>query len=352
MSRKQQKKTFRVVRLFAVAVLLMAGYLVFEIKRAPVSQPAESSALPGQEEILYEVPRNIGVSALAADLAAKGLIGNARIFSLYLRVTRMDKKIRAGYYFLPPANSIFELAKQLTTGRMATKTITIPEGKASWEIYSILKGHYKLDSLRFDSLVQSGDFASTLGANARGLEGYLFPDTYVLPWDLTEEEVLKILYQRFRAVLAELDTSAAPFVKHGLHGFVTLASIVEKEAAVKSEQRLIAGVFLNRLEKGWSLGADPTVRFALRKLTGPLYVSELGSNSAYNTRKFAGLPPGPICSPGKEALLATLNPLETDMMYFVAKDDGTREHFFSKDGSQHNRFKSEAARNRKIRGQE
>ncbi len=332
--------------IFAGCILFLT-YSAFEITRIPPPGDSEMTRSPQTVEVLYEVPRNIGLSALAKDLAAKGLIGNARYFNLYLRLTRMDKRIRAGFYFLPASNSIYALAHRLTSGRMATKTITIPEGKASWEIYSILSGHYELDSLVFDSLVHNRDFAIRVGMDSNGLEGYLFPDTYVLPWELTEAEALLILSRRFKQVLGELDTAEAPILKHGLHGLVTLASIVEKEAAVESEQRLIAGVFWNRLEKGWTLGADPTVRYAIRKLTGPLYVSELNSNSPYNTRKFAGLPPGPICSPGRGALRATLNPLSTDMMYFVAKDDGSREHFFSKNGGEHNRFKAEAAANRK-----
>jgi UPF0755 protein len=134
-----------------------------------------------------------------------------------------------------------------------------------------------------------------------------------------------------------------------MNGWVTLASIVEKEAGVPSERPLIAGVFYNRLLQNWSLGADPTVRFVLRKLTGPITVKDLNVNSPYNTRRFTGLPPGPICNPGKGALLAALNPANTEMMFFVAKDNGSRQHFFSKNNTEHIRYKSVAAENRKNR---
>src|SRR5690606_4756239 len=122
--------------------------------------------------------------------------------------------------------------------------------KASWEIFGILKRYFPLDSAVFDSLVHSPEFARSLGIEAGSLEGYLFPDTYVVPWKLREAEVLRLLVSRFRQVTAELPLGESEFVKrHGLHGLVTLASIVEKEAAVKREQRLIAGVFHNRLQK-------------------------------------------------------------------------------------------------------
>ncbi|GBU26241.1 aminodeoxychorismate lyase [Fibrobacteria bacterium R8-3-H12] len=125
-----------------------------------------------------------------------------------------------------------------------------------------------------------------------------------------------------------------------------MASVVEEEAAVPQEQVQIAGVFLNRLRIGMPLGADPTVRFIFRNLTGPIYKSQLESNNPYNTRKFAGLMPGPISNPGRAAIEATLFPAQTESLFFVAKDDGSRGHFFSKTLSQHNSYKNTAAKNR------
>ena len=120
---------------------------------------------------------------------------------------------------------------------------------------------------------------------------------------------------------------------------VTLASIVEKEAEVAAERPRIAGVFINRLEKRMPLGADPTVRYIFRKFDGPLLASELNAASPYNTRKYAGLPPGPICSPGLASLKATVSPLKTNELYFVAKWDGSGEHEFSVTNEEHGRKK-------------
>jgi UPF0755 protein len=272
------------------------------------------------------------------------------VFRLFLRLTRQDRKIRAGYFYVRPSNSALDLAYKLTNGKMATQSITIPEGRASWEVYSILKAKFPLDSLKFDSLVHAPDFARACGVQAPDLEGYLFPETYVLPWRVTERDVIKVMVKRFLAVEKEFDLDAPMYRKYGQRGWVTLASIVEKEAAVPKEQDPIAGVFWNRLNQGWSLGADPTVRFAVRKPTGPLLVSDLNCDSPYNTRRFTGLPPGPICNPGRGALRAALRPMPTDKMYFVAKDDGSREHFFSVDNRDHLRFKEVAAGNRARRG--
>jgi UPF0755 protein len=132
----------------------------------------------------------------------------------------------------------------------------------------------------------------------------------------------------------------------GWHQVLTLASVVEEETGNPKERPLIAGVFHNRLRLDMPLGADPTVRFIFKNLTGPIYKSQLNSDNPYNTRKFKGLMPGPISNPGRHAIEATLRPDTTKMLYFVAKDDGSGEHFFSKSLEEHNRYKNIAAQNR------
>jgi UPF0755 protein len=352
---KKGKKAFSLSRGIALLVVGIAASLsvVWVLTAKSVPKPFSETGLeadPVSGDVLFEVPPKVSLTNLSQDLEAKGLIPNALVFKTFLRISRQDKKIRAGYFYVRPSNSTLEMALKLTSGKMATQVVTIPEGKTSWEIYSILKARFPLDSLRFDSLVNSPEFAKSCVTGAPSLEGYLFPDTYVLPWKVTERDVLKVMTRRFLDVIKEFNLDSPVYRTYGQRGWLTLASIVEKEAAVASEQDPIAGVFYNRLVQGWSLGADPTVRFAVRKPTGPLYVSDLNSDSPYNTRKFTGLPPGPICSPGRGALRAALNPMKTDKMYFVAKDDGSREHFFSVDNSNHVRFKDVAASNRQKRG--
>jgi UPF0755 protein len=334
-----------------LAALIFSITTLLTLKSTP--KPSSVTGLevdPVNGTLLYQVPAKANLKSLAKDLESKGLITNALLFKYFLVLSRQDKKIRAGYFYIKPSNSIVDLAWKLTSGKMATQTITIPEGKTSWEIYAILMAKFPLDSLKFDSLIHSPEFTQYCKINAANLEGYLFPDTYVLPWKVTERDVIAVMVGRFREVIKEFKTDGPVYRQYGPRGWLTLASIVEKEAAVASEQDLIAGVFYNRLRLGWSLGADPTVRFAVRKPTGPLYVSDLDNDSPYNTRKFTGLPPGPICNPGRGALRAALNPLVTDKMFFVAKDDGSREHFFSVNNTDHLHYKTIAAANRLKRG--
>jgi UPF0755 protein len=174
------------------------------------------------------------------------------------------------------------------------------------------------------------------------------PNTYDFPYGTNEQIAIRILVRENLRLRDELEKKNSPVWKElgGWHGVLTMASVVEKEAAVPHERTRIAGVFMNRYRKGWPLGADPTVRFIFRNMTGPIYKSQLASDNPYNTRKFAGLMPGPIANPGRQAIEATLFPMQTEELFFVAKDDGSREHFFSKTNEEHNRYKDIAAKNR------
>jgi UPF0755 protein len=329
------------IKVFVMVALMAAasGYVLWG--KWPLFRDSDAP------RVLYEVPANISAGALVEDLHRQKLIAWPWALRMVLKATGWETQIRAGYYYLDSYNSVMDVAIKLTSGEMATRAMTIPEGKASWEIFGILNNYFPLDEVVFDSLVNSAEFAASLGVESPTLEGYLYPDTYIVPWKLTEQDLLAMLVNRFHEVVEDFELKDNAFVrKHGVHGLVTLASIVEKEAAVRREQRRIAGVFHNRLRKGWSLGADPTVRFAVRKMTATLRKDDLAVNSPYNTRRFIGLPPGPICSPGEAALRATLNPETTRMMFFVAKDDGSREHFFTETYADHIKYKDIAAENR------
>ena len=227
--------------------------------------------------------------------------------------------------------------------------ITIPEGRASWEIPAYLQKAYPdLSADRWNKLVQDPKFARSLGIEANSLEGYLLPDTYPFPIDADEETILKQMVAANLKVRDEMQKKPGSMwnTLGSWHKVLTLASVVEEETGIPEERPLIAGVFHNRLRIGMPLGADPTVRFIFKNLTGPIYKSQLNSDSPYNTRKFKGLMPGPISNPGRKAIEAALFPAKTEALYFVAKDDGSMTHFFSKNLSDHNRYKDVAAKNR------
>ena len=229
------------------------------------------------------------------------------------------------------------------------KEVTIPEGRASWEIPSyLMKAFPNLDTNRWNALIHDPKFTQSLGVSAKSLEGYLLPETYPFAVDADEEAIIKQMVSanlKLREQYKDMEGTMWDTLG-SWHKVLTLASVVEEETGKPDERPLIAGVFHNRLRIGMPLGADPTVRFIFKNLTGPIYKSQLNSNSPYNTRKFKGLMPGPISNPGRKAIEAALKPAKTDALYFVAKDDGSGTHFFSSNLKDHNKYKNIAAKNR------
>jgi UPF0755 protein len=186
-----------------------------------------------------------------------------------------------------------------------------------------------------DITTRAGDpaFARSHGIPAGSLEGYLFPDTYLFPRGVSAEAILTTMLQRFRSVFtAEWEQRAAQ-IGLTVHEVVTLASIIEKETGAPSERPLISSVFHNRLKKGMRLETDPTVIYGIRDFDGNLTRKHLETFTPYNTYVIKGLPPGPIASPGKDALEAALFPAQTGYFFFVSKNNGT--HHFSSSFEEH-----------------
>ena len=176
-------------------------------------------------------------------------------------------------------------------------------------------------------------FLDAYGIEGPSVEGYLFPDTYQFVRGMTPEEMLGKMVQRMRAKLTPETHGRARELGLSTHQLLTLASIIEREAIVKDEQRLIAAVFWNRLKIGMPLQADPTVQYAVAKERRALSRADLVVDHPYNTYVRPGLPPGPIASPGLEAIQAALAPAPVRYLYFVARDD--RRHYFSTTMEEH-----------------
>lgn len=296
-----------------------------------------------------------GTRQLAKRLVDEGRIPSwaEPVFRATARLRGMDRKLHPGIFRIHRKLSVWNALDILSGPGESGLKVTLPEGRTCQDMAGLL-GHSDIaDSAVFLKICQSPDSARKLGIPAASMEGYLFPDTYLFNGSESPMDVARALHKRFRKVLAEAgDTATSPvWRQYGMHGVATLASIVEREAAVRTEAPRIAGVFWLRLKQGIPLGADPTVRYALGKFTGSLTKSDLAFDSPYNTRLYAGLIPGPIANAGRDALRAAFQPdTAGGWLYFVAKDDGSREHFFAKDLNQHVRYKDQAARNRRTSG--
>lgn len=299
----------------------------------PVGEPVEMVVEPGRS--LWSVAR---------ELEETGVIRSRYALVLWLRLTGNEKNMQAGRCVFKEEESAVSAARKLLDAMPLESEVAIPEGLIIEQVAALLKEGLGIDSAAFSALCYDSSVAHSYGIDANSLEGYLFPDTYRFPPEPSIENVVERMVARFREMYARLGFDSSEHIVEGMgrHDYVTLASIVEKEAVLAEERSRIAGVFHNRLRLGYPLGADPTVRYALRKFSGPLRVSELETSSPYNTRKYVGLPPGPICSPGFGSLQAAADPMETDELYFVARWDGSGAHDFSTTHVEHNRKKRQA----------
>ncbi len=300
---------------------------------------------------------NLGEPArfISARLAAAGFIRDAELFNLYLRVNRLDRNIEAGSFMLAESMTMPEIAQELQQARFEEVLVTIPEGFRAEEIAERLAENFVIDGERFLtavrqprslSLFDDYDFLQRLPV-AASLEGYLFPDTYRFPVNVSEPEiVLASMLENFEK---RVGTDGLIGGSSGLSDYdlITLASIVEREAVQGDERPLIASVYLNRLNGacpdvgGRYLQADPTVQYA-KGTTGnwwwkPQKIEEYAEvQSLYNTYLNPGLPPGPIASPGLLAIEATKSPSQTVYCFFVATGDDGR-HAFARTLAEHER---------------
>lgn len=334
------KKLFILVTFAVLGLLVGTGVYFWK----QFNQPTINT-----QAVLVSIPMGSGPLAVGKVLQKKGVIQNVRTFQWYARLMGKSSALKAGHFDIPPQIPLKELLAILTGGRAASKKVTIPEGRASWEIFAILQNHYPhLDSATWNAHIFDSTLIQELEVPAKSLEGWLYPDTYHLPLAATEKELIVMLVKSMKRNLATLDNGPQSEFSNlgGWTQTLTLASIVEEETGKGTERARVAGVFHNRLRERMPLGADPTVRFIFRNLTGPIYKSQLASDNPYNTRRFPGLPPGPISNPGRKAIEAALYPQKSNELYFVAKDDGSGEHFFAPNLKMHNEYKAQAAKNR------
>lgn len=309
------KKLFFFVML--IAILAAGLYLWWQHALSPVDKKDATAKM-------FVVPQGSGIRAIANDLKQQGLIRDDLVFFLYVRKNGIDKKIQAGDFKLSPGMSSQQIAKALTMGSKDI-WITIPEGKRAEEVAEILKENIPTyDEAWVESL--------------KAHEGYLFPDTYLIPRDATIDQVTMLFTNTFEDKYKNIANNTN-LTKAEI---VTLASLIEREAKHDEDRPLISSVMHNRLDIDMPLQIDATVQYALgyspeeqtwwRK---NLSLSDLKFQSLYNTYAKTGLPPGPIANPGLEALEAAANPANTDYLYYITDKNGINR--YAKTGEEHNK---------------
>ena len=283
------------------------------------------------------IDRGMSARAIGDLLYERGLIRDARIFEWLARARKQAHKLEAGTYRLDGTRSTSALLEDLLRAPIQTQRVTIPEGLTRHETASQLSRQTTLDSARIVALTEDRAFLSGLGIEAPTMEGYLFPETYFLDLDATEEEVVARMFDEFRVVFADSLHRRLPMIGMSLHQAVTLASIVEREARIPAERPVISAVFQRRLDFNRRLESCATVEYALGVHKKRLTNADLQVDSPFNTYRHRGLPPGPIGNPGRASIMATLFPADTEYLYFVARGDGG--HIFSRTNKEHEQAK-------------
>jgi UPF0755 protein len=283
-----------------------------------------------------EVVPGASVRAVLTELEKLGAVRNCRAVIWYLRLRGTHPRMQAGVYEIPAHASPEQILALFDEGKVVLDQITVVEGATFAEFLEALDQHpHVTHTLKGKT---PAEIMSALGHAGVSAEGEFFPDTYRFAANTTDAVILELAYQGMQRVLAEGWAARTPDLPFDTpYQGLILASMVEKEAALKTERALIAGVFVNRLRKGMRLQSDPTVIYGLGdKYDGYVHTRDLTTDTRYNTYTREGLPPTPIALPGRESLMAAVHPAPTAALYFVATGLGDGAHHFSATLEEHN----------------
>ena len=324
------KKTLLFILIPLFIVLCAAAGLYFELHNyadtptnVNISQNVIVNVRPGQT-----------LRTTADKLQQANLIKSRLKFILIARIKGLDKHLKAGEYLLSAAMTPRQILEIMVKGEVNLHKLTVPEGYNIHQIAVLVENAQFGSKIDFIKTATDTALAGKYGLEAASFEGYLFPDTYFFPREVTMEKIVSTMLNRFWSVFTTEWKMRANDLGFTVHQIVTLASIIEKETGAAFERPIISSVFHNRLKKKMRLESDPTVIYGINNFDGNLTRNHLNTHSPYNTYKIKGLPAGPIANPGRASLEAALYPEKSIFIYFVSKKDNT--HYFSTTLKEHN----------------
>jgi len=293
-----------------------------------------------KKSVLFEVHQGESLNHVARRLKHQKIIFSPTRFKVLARLMKKDRKLMVGVYQIPVKTSYRDIINLLTSGKTYSIKVTIPEGFTLFQIAELLEKKGLIKAQDFINACRRPDILEKYKIEGESLEGYLFPDTYLLPMHFQVDEIIEIMLKRFHEVVDQKILSELKRKNLSLNKLLAMASIVERETRLEYEKPIVAGVYYNRLKKRMRLQADPTLIYALildGRYDGNIRFRDLRPPypSPYNTYYVYGLPKGPIANPGKTSILAALYPARVPYLYFVAKPDGS--HDFSVTLEEHNR---------------
>jgi UPF0755 protein len=297
-----------------------------------------------QGPLTVNIPAHESAQGVAERLEQAGAIRSPMGFVGLSLIRGSLRSLRAGEYEIPRGASTVDIVTLLESGRMRQHPVLHPEGASVAELARTLENEQLARAADIVKTAADPAFLRAQEIEGPSAEGYLFPDTYHFVRGLTPEQILGRMIQRMQAKLTPEIRARADARRLSIQELLTLASIIEREAVVREERRVISAVFWNRLRLGMPLQADPTVQFAVGRERRALTRADLMTEHPYNTYLNPGLPPGPIASPGLDAIEAALDPAPVKYLYFVKKTD--QRHYFSMTVEEH---KSAVARYRTAR---
>ncbi len=316
-------KFIKKLLLSAGILLLLAGFLVY-LNSAPRDMQDDSLLIEKGESL----------SHAAARLKEKNLINNEKFF-VYLALFEGRSNILTGKYKIYRGMSSRAIIKKLSSGDIIRRKVTIPEGFNLYETAQRLDENGIVGADDFLDYAFDRVFLNSLGIDHGSAEGLLFPDTYSFAEGQDARDTIIIMHNNFKNTAKSLNIKNLNKYNLNLYELIILASLIEKEAKIETERKYISAVFHNRMDRRMKLDCDPSVRYGLRKFRERLTYGDLKYDSPYNTYLHPGLPPTPICSPGKKSIIAALDPAKSGFLFFVARNDGS--HYFSRTLNEHNR---------------
>lgn len=324
------KKTMKA--LLALFLVVTAALLLFSmIFINYVESPVEFV----ERYVTVEIPPGASFYDVTDILRKKGLIRYKEAFYLLALLKKAPERIKAGEYELYSSMSPGDILDTLVEGKVRGYRVPIPEGFTIRQIAARLAANSLADEKKFVDSAYDEALLSSLGIEGESVEGYLFPDTYVLSRSMGEEKIIRFMVNQLRRKITFKMSERMSEIGLNMREVLTLASIIEKEGGSEEEKPLISAVFHNRLKRGMKLQSDPTVIYDIKDFDGNITKRHLLRRTPYNTYRIQGLPPGPICNPGMDAIVAALYPASVNYLYFVSKNNGA--HHFSSNLADHNK---------------
>lgn len=291
------------------------------------------------KDIYFSLDKDSTIEQIALELEKKSVIKSESYLRYYAKAAGFKDNVKSGNYILKPQMKFNDVLTKLQSGKSDFYSITVPEGYTLHQIASKLEKNNlaKKNSFISSNLedIDTEAFISGEKDVFYDLEGYLLPDTYYIPVNFTEEDIIKLMFNNFKSAFSEKDILRSRELGLSINEITTIASLIEKEAANDKERSIIAGVIYNRIKKGMALQIDAAVIYANtkgEKNLDKVYYNHLKVESKYNTYLYKGLPPGPIASPGRASIEAALYPENNEYLYYVAAEKG---HVFSKTYEEH-----------------